>query len=94
MITLRLVNISIIIYSYHFCICAENTGTTLVAQLVKNLKIHSLSNFQTYSVVLLTVDTMLYTRFQNLFILQLKPCTLSPATPIITTLPIYLLTDT
>lgn len=94
MITIRLVNISIIIYSYHFCICAENTGTTLVAQLVKNLKIHSLSNFQTYSVVLLTVDTMLYTRFQNLFILQLKPCTLSPATPIITTLPIYLLTDT
>ena len=94
MITIRLVNISIIIYSYHFCICAENTGTSPVAQMVKNLKIHSLSKFQTYSVVLLTVDTMLYTRFQNLFILQLKPFTLSPATPIITILPINLFTDT
>ena len=48
--TIRLVKPSVNSHSYNFFVC-----------VVRAFKIYSLSNFQVYNTVLLTIDTMLYT---------------------------------
>ena len=44
--------------------------------VMRTLQIYSLSNFQIYNTVPLTIVTMLYIRSQNLLILQLEVCIL------------------
>ena len=52
--TIALANISVTSHNYNLCF------------LVKTFKIYSLSNFQTYSTVLLTISTMPHIRFPEL----------------------------
>ena len=57
--TIKLLNISLTSHDYHFVILA-----TIV--MVRSLSLYSHSNFQVYSVALLTIVTMLYNRSSEL----------------------------
>lgn len=66
---IKLISTSITLHSYPVYACAH---------VMRTLKIYFLRKFQIYNTVLFTLITMLYIRYKNVFILELKVCFLWP----------------
>ena len=78
---MRQLDTSITSHSYHLCLCVN---------LVRTLKIYSLSKFQLYNIAQLGIVII---ELQNSFILSLKVCTFdqhlpSSPTPLAATIPV------